>query len=89
MKTKLGKLSAALLAALMLAAAIPMSVLAHGHGSRQPSASSKPTASYKVCAVKSCAASGVHQHSGVYYKAHSSGDGHSYHNMPGKKKGHH
>lgn len=63
------KIIAMLTCLLMLAA--PMTALAHGHSS-----GSKTT---KVCSVRSCKKTGTHKHNGKTYRAHHSGDGHSYH----------
>jgi hypothetical protein len=72
------KLVAAIALSLALAAALPLTAMAHGgkHAARHFVGDGHY---HQICAVRSCTKTGSHSHNGVAYLPHTYGDGHRYH----------
>ncbi|WWR15143.1 hypothetical protein V1224_11710 [Lachnospiraceae bacterium JLR.KK008] len=70
-----------ILTALVILAALqaPMVVMAHhgrGHGHGCGYYRTQAAPAYARCEVEGCSIAGIHEHDGVYYCAHTVGDGH-------------
>jgi hypothetical protein len=71
------KLVFATVLSLALLMALPMTALAHGHGSVVTTANR----TVALCAAENCNIVGNHYHDGVLSAGHSVGDGHDYHQI--------
>lgn len=70
-----------LAAAFLIAALLPMSAAAHGHGSNHSGNGSTLQLGYVQCSVENCSKETVHRHGKTWYGGHSADDGHSHHTV--------
>ena len=68
------KIIAILAVVALILVALPVSALAHGHGSN-----STRSPSYSICTKEDCNITCAHKHEGLYYAGHSLNDGHEHH----------
>lgn len=64
--------------AILVLAQVPATAMAHGHARVHHQ---KSSATYSLCNVEGCNATGIHLHDDVYYCGHFYGDGHDYHEL--------
>lgn len=68
-----------LAAVLVLGQTVPMTAMAHGHGSNHHG--KRAAVVYSQCNVEGCNVTTLHEHDSVYCYGHFYGDGHDYHQV--------
>lgn len=68
---------------LMVALLVPLTSITGSASGHHRGGRYRSNASYAVCNVDSCNIGGNHRHNGTYYRGHTLGDGHDYHELCG------
>lgn len=81
---RLRRIAAVCVVMILVVSMLSITAFAGGHGGhggyrRAVNTTANVSPQYSYCAVENCTIAGIHEHDGVNYYAHHSGDGHTYH----------